>query len=63
MIRELTEATDGSTVELVKPATDADVRKMERARSIETGTSFADHEQETDADLEAAGLIEPDTEE
>ena len=63
MIREIAETTDGGSVELVKPTSDADVRELREAskkRNVETGTSMGDLEEDTDADLVAAGVLEPD---
>ncbi|KKM99164.1 hypothetical protein LCGC14_1150660 [marine sediment metagenome] len=66
MIREIVETIDGQTVELVKPENEADIRKLREAskkRNVSTGTSFGDFADESEADLVAAGVLEPDVEE
>lgn len=66
MIREQAKTTDGRSIELVRPETEADTSELKKAselRNVDTGTSLADLNEVSDADLEAVGLLQPDEEE
>jgi hypothetical protein len=63
MIRELVTAEDGTTVEFLRPETQADIdelREASRKKNVHTGTSLADMSDETEQELIDAGWIDED---